>query len=82
MTENSMSHRNFDQKPTNEIFVFFKIWFVGFGCVGVPQALFFKFFEKFKNFKILSIPLSFPYGKYSLRYLDSKMDQMGEFAVF
>ena len=60
-------------KPADEnfekvnFFTFSKFSFAGLGVLWVPQALFFKIFEKFENFRNFSIPISFSLDKNSSR---------------
>ena len=70
--------RNFDFFPTLQIKELFllKISICGFlGVLWVLQALFLKIFEKFENFRMFSIPWSFPLDKYLLTYWKVKVSE-------
>ena len=49
--------------------------FAGLGALWVCQALFSKIFEKFENFRMFSIPWSFPLDKYLLTYWKVKVSE-------
>ena len=59
--------------------LFSKSSFAGLGALWVRQALFSKIFEKFENFRILSIPWSFPLDKNSLTYWKVKVSEKSLF---
>ena len=69
-------------KPVNEIlknrndyFDFFKISFAVLGALWVSQALFSNIFEKFENFRMFFIPLSFSRDKNLLIYAKVKLSE-------